>query len=88
MGGVVAERFHEGLIGHAQVLVTAAGQHQGTVAVDASGQLGGQAGLADPRLAGQECHPPLARRRLLPEAGTALQLVVPAHEDPPGSGEE
>ena len=84
----VAQRLHERLVGHAQVLVAAAGQHDAALIVDPDGNLGGQAGLAHSRLPGQEGDPPLARRRFLPQLRQPLQFGVAADEDPPDVGEQ
>jgi len=82
VGDIVVQRFDERLVGHAEVLVAAAGQHHGTFFVHQGGQLGGEAGLADPWLAGEQGRPPLSRHRLLPQLGESLRLRLPPNEDP------
>ena len=82
-GHVMAQRFHERLVGNAEVFVAPAGQNDPARPSDGTRQLDGQAGLADPRFAGEERHPPLARHRLFPQSQEAFQLLVPAHEDSP-----
>ena len=82
------ESLDEGLIGHAQLLVAAPGQHDRAGGVDGSRQLRRQARLAHPRLAGDEGHPPLAGHRLLPERFQAGDFDLPPDEHPPGSGHD
>ena len=62
----VAERLHERLVRHSQVLIAAPSQHHGAFVIDLLGQFGGQAGLAHPRLAGHQRNPQPARGRFLP----------------------
>jgi hypothetical protein len=77
---VPAEGLDERLIGDGQVLVAPAGHDEGAVSVDPAGDLGGQSGLADPRLAEQpEDRRPLSRRVVDHRPGQ-LQLREPAHE--------
>jgi len=57
----VAQGLHEGLVGHAEVLVAAPGQYRGPFVMHRGGEFGGQAGLAHPRLTGQEGDPQLTR---------------------------
>jgi hypothetical protein len=86
--GEVAEGLHEGLVGDAEVLVAAAGQHGGPFVVHTGGELGGQARLPDPGLTGHESHPQFPRRRLLPQLAEPVELAVSADEDPPDVGQE
>ncbi len=90
-GGVVdqvAQRFDKGLVRHAEVLTARPGQHGGVLAVDLTGQLRRQAGLAHPGLPGQKRDALLSGRRLLPQLVEALELAFPAHEDPQRSSEQ
>jgi hypothetical protein len=84
----VAQHFHEWLVGHAEVLVTSAGQDETTRLVHSAGQLDSQAGLADPGFTSQQCQPPFTRHRLLPEAQQACQFFVPTHENTSCAGEK
>ena len=84
----MAQRLHERLIGHPEVLVAAAGQHRRPLVVRSPGQLGGQAGLPDAGLPGQEGDPPFTGRRLLSELAQPVELAVPPDEDLSDVGEE
>jgi hypothetical protein len=81
-GHIMAQRFHEGLIGDSEVLVAAAGQHDTSGFPDVTGQLHRQTGLADTRLAAQEGEPPVSDSGLLPQRKETLQFLVAPHEDP------
>ena len=84
----LAQRLHERLVRHAEVLVAAAGQHRGSLVVHLPGQLGGQPGLPDAGLPGQEGDPGFTGPRLLPQLGEPVELAVPADEDLSNVGEE
>ena len=84
----VTQGLHEGLVGHAQVLVATPGQHGGPLSVSGFRELGGQPGLAHPRLAGENGDSLPGRSRLLPELGEALELRLATHEDPPDVSEQ
>jgi len=84
----VAQRLDEGLIGDAHVLVATAGEDEGAFFVDQVRELGGEPRLPHPWLARQERHPPLPRRRLLPQLEETLGLLLPSHEDPAHAGQE
>jgi hypothetical protein len=79
---VVAQRLHEGLEGNAEVLVAASGQDDGILGVDQAGELGGEPGLTDPGLTGEERQLPVSGRCSLPQLLQPFELVVPADEDP------
>jgi hypothetical protein len=84
----LAQRFHERLVGHPEVLVAAADQHHRPLGVDSLGQLCGQAGLADPRLASQQRQPWTTGDCLLPELAQALHLRLATHKDTANVGEQ
>ena len=65
-------------VGHAEVLVAAAVQHRRAVAVGVHGELGGETGLPDPRLAGNERDAPGALARLIEQERESLALHVAA----------
>lgn len=79
----MAERLHEGLVRDAEVLVATSGENGRPLVMGPGGQFGGQAGLPDSGLAGQERDPPLPRRRLLPQLAEPLELGLAADEDAP-----
>jgi hypothetical protein len=56
--------------------------------VDSNGELGGQAGLADPRLTGHQRDAPLPRDRLLPQLPEPGELAISADEDSSDVGEQ
>ena len=56
VGDVVVEGLGEGGVGHAELLVAAAEQHDGPLGVGPPGRLGGQGGLALPGLPGDQDH--------------------------------
>jgi hypothetical protein len=85
----VVEDVHPRLVGHGELGVTAAVQHGPAVLVAAAGELGGQAGLAGPRLTADEHDAPVA---LLdhrpPGVGQGRRLgLAPDHPDTGGRGE-
>jgi hypothetical protein len=84
----VAQRLHEWLVGHPEVLAARPGQHNGVLPANLTGQLGRQTGLAHPRLPGQERDSQFSGRRFFPQLAEALQLAVPAHEDPQRAREQ
>lgn len=79
-GHVVAQRLHEGLVRNGQVLLAAAEQHDGSLAMGRYGHLGGQERLADARLTSDQDRSSVARRRLLPPRDEELKLVGPSDE--------
>jgi hypothetical protein len=58
--GVGAERLDERLVGRGEALITAPVEHEHPGCLDGAGQLRGEPGLADARLASQEHHCALA----------------------------
>jgi hypothetical protein len=74
---VVAQRLHERLVGHHAVLVRTPEQDRPAVGLQAGGRLGEQAGLADPRVPGQQHEPAAAAERAC-DAGDLGQLALPA----------
>lgn len=84
----VTERLHEGLVGHAQVLIAASGQHPRPFRMGQPGEFGGEARLSNPWLPGDQGDPPLTRRRHLPQLRQPLQIAIPSDEDRPDIGEQ
>jgi hypothetical protein len=78
----VTEGFGEGLVGDGEVLIAAAGEHQGPLGLDGPGQLDRQSGLAHSRLSPEEGHRPLPSGSLLPQPSQTLELVVAPDERP------
>jgi hypothetical protein len=83
-GHVRAQRLDQRLVGAGRLLVAAAVQHQPAPLEDDPGQAGGQPGLADAGVAGQQRDPPPGRRPgaggLLPQALQPGQLRRPANQ--------
>lgn len=75
------QRLEEGLVGDGKVLVAAAEENDGTGGVGPAGDLGGETGLADPRLAEEPEHGDPVAGRVRDHLGP-LQLGDPAHEGP------
>jgi hypothetical protein len=84
----VAQSLQERLVGDAQILVAAAGQHDAALGVSHLSEFGREPGLSHSRLPGEQGHPELSGRRSLPQLLEPLQVVVASHEDPPNVGQE
>jgi hypothetical protein len=77
---VPAQRLGDRLVGHGQLLVATAPQHDAALLVGEAGQLLDQAGLADAGLTGDQHDPPLPADRLLPGVHQRVPLRDPAGE--------
>ena len=75
---VVPHRFDKGLVGQVHVLVARAEQHDRSLGMCRQRGFGGEARLADPRLAGDEHQLPLAVLRLRPRRRQCLGLRLAA----------
>jgi hypothetical protein len=75
-----ADGFHERLTRHGRVAVAAAVRHQAAGQADATSGLGGEAGLADARLAGDQHHVAGAAFGAEPGTGQGRQLSPAADE--------
>ena len=86
VGGVVAQRLHERLVGHHGLLVDAPVQHRRAARVGRGGEAGRQPRLADAGLAGQDDDaalraPALAQHRQLGLAADERALLQPLEDD-------
>ena len=82
--GVVGEDLHERLVGDAELGVAPPAQHGRAGFVQLRGDLGGQAGLADPRLADDEQRPWLTLADLAERRRAACKLGAASHQLPLG----
>ena len=83
-GECLAQDLHERLVRNHARLIVAAEQHQGTFGVGPSGDLRGEAGLADTRLAADQGQATRADRCFLPHPTKFIDGRVSSDESPRG----